>query len=73
MEGFGGCCITCSLHSITTTLNTYSFFFFFFLFLDSFHAPNAAITESGKTETEIENRLFIKKQDGKNILIFLLS
>lgn len=30
---------------------------------DSFHAPNAAITESGKTETEIENRLFIKKQD----------
>lgn len=71
MEGFGGCCITCSLHSITTTLNTYSFFFF--LFLDSFHAPNAAITESGKTETEIENRLFIKKQDGKNILIFLLS
>lgn len=72
MEGFGRCCITCSLHSITTTLNTYSFFFVC-LFLDSFHAPNAAITESGKTETEIENRLFIKKQDGKNILIFLLS
>lgn len=70
MEGFGICSITHSLHSITTTLNTYSFFF---LFSDSFHAPNSAITESGKVEIEIENRLFIKKQEGKNILIFLLS
>lgn len=71
MEGFGRCFITQTLHSFTRTLNILSVFFLLFVFclvwffLDSVHAPNSAITESGKVGVAIENnckRLFEKEE-----------